>query len=320
MALSDRIFVRSSATGKFAASAGFQPGHGVASIKTYRYLRLGMLAAVAALSYSILEEREAHGVNCFLGSISGYYYTPVHSVFVGVLVAIGFALIVIKGRTVVEDVCLSLAGVMAPIVALIPTSDDRSGVCRPEMYAAGHYLPPAADVRVAANSISNDLHAYLFAGSVAIGLLLIAAFAQWRRSKRPGGATTMDEYTWGTWWSLVAAIILVLIGWILVEADYSWVLQGHARAAMAMFVFLAIAALSNGILGMVKHYTKVGYSVVYIVVGAAMLVSGAVFVGYQLIDKSAFHGHIVLVIEIVELGLFVTFWAVQTVERWNETV
>jgi hypothetical protein len=209
---------------------------------------------------------------------------------------------------------------MAPIVALIPTSDDRSGVCRPEMYAAGNYLPPAADVRVAANSISNDLHAYLFAGSVAIGLLLTAAFAQWRRSKRPGRATTMDEYTRGTWWSLVAAIILVLIGWVLVEADYSWVLQGHARAAMAMFVFLAIAALSNGILGMVKHYTKAGYAVVYIVVGAAMLVSGAVFVGYQLIDKSAFHGHIVLVIEIVELGLFVTFWAMQTVERWNETV
>ena len=319
MGLTDRIFVSPSATGKFAAGTGFPPGHGVASVKTYRYLRLGMLAAVAALSYSVLEERYAHGVGCFLGSISGYYYTPVHSVFVGVLVAIGFALIVIKGRTVVEDVCLSLAGVMAPIVALIPTSDDKSGVCRTEMYVSGHYLPPATDVRVAANSISNDLHAYLFAGSVAIGLLLLAAFAQWRRSTRADG-TTMDEYTTGTWWSLVGAVCLVLIGWILVEADYSWVLQGHARAATAMFVFLAIAALSNGILGIVKHYTKAGYAVVYIVVGAAMLVSGAVFVGYQLIDRSAFHGHLVLLIEIVELALFVTFWAMQTVERWNETV
>jgi hypothetical protein len=71
---------------------------------------------------------------------------------------------------------------------------------------------------------------------------------------------------------------------------------------------------------MVKHYTKTGYAVVYIVVGAAMLGSGAVFVVYQLIDRSAFHGHVVLIIEIVELALFVTFWAMQTIERWNETV
>jgi hypothetical protein len=320
--LTDKLFTSSpAAIKKFGARPGFQPGHDVASIKTYRYLRLGMLAAAAALAYSLLEERYAHGVSCFLGSISGYYYTPVHPVFVGVLAAIGLALIVIKGRTVIEDTCLSLAGVMAPIVALIPTTDDTKGVCRAEMISAGHYLPPASDVRVAAASISNGLRAYLIAGTVAIGLLGVAALAQWRRSKRSNSTTTMKEYTVGTWWGLGGATVLVGVGWLLLVMDYGWVLDGHARAASAMIAFLAIAAIVNGILGIWKKYgyTRFVYAVAYLGIGVSMLVGGVVFIVYRLFNSSALHGHLVLAIEVVELALFVAFWSVQTIERWNQT-
>jgi hypothetical protein len=324
MGLTDRIFISPSvkeyAATQAARSKELHPAHDVAAIKTYRYLRLGMLAAVAALSYSILEERYAHGVHCFIGSISGYYYSPVHPVFIGVMVSVGVALLVIKGRTVVEDTCLSLAGVLAPIVAFIPTTFDPSDKCGSEMAIVGHYLPPAKDPRVAANSISNDLHAYLFAGSVAIGLLLVAAFVQRRRSNRPDATTTMNEYTAGTWWSLAAAAIFVVIGWLLVAFDYSLVIQGHAWAALGMFAFLAIAALSNGILGILKNHTKIQYSVIYIIIAALMVVSGAVFMGYRYIDRSAFNGHVILYIEIVELTLFTAFWAIQTIERWHDTV
>lgn len=319
MGLTDRIFTDPAASGKFPVGPGFRPGHDVASIKTYRYLRLGMLAAVAALTYSILEARFAHGVNCFLGSISGYYYTPVRTVFVGVMVAIGLALLVIKGTTVIEDACLSLAGVLAPVVAFIPTSDNPGDACRRVMITYGQYLPPATDGRVAASSISNDLHAYLFAGTAAVALLLLAAFLQWRRSAR-FGTTTMAEYTAGTWWSLLAAVVVVVIGWFFVVFDYKLVLQGHAWSALGMFLFLAIAALADGILGIQKGYTQIRFAVIYIIVGSLMLVSGAVFVVFRSVDSSAFQGHLVLCIEIVELALFAAFWALQTVERWNFTV
>ena len=139
------------------------PGRDVAALKTYRYLRLGMLAATAALAYSIVEEARKPGVGCFLGSISGYYYTPVHSVFVGVMVLIGVMLLVIKGRTVIEDACLSLAGMMAPIVAFIPTSDDVEGVCRVPMLDAGRYEPARGSPVVSA-SINNNLHAFAVRG------------------------------------------------------------------------------------------------------------------------------------------------------------
>jgi hypothetical protein len=328
MGLTDRIFASSSAASS-ATTKSFPQGHDLASVKTYRYLRLGMLAAVAALSYSILEERYASSVHCFIGSISGYYYSPVHSVFIGVMVSIGLALVVIKGRTVIEDACLSLAGVLAPVVAFIPTSYDPQDSCGTRMALVGHYLPPPKDMRVAGNSISNDLHAYLFAGSFAVGVLLLVAGTQRLRSRRVGATTPIDGDTQATsttkdgdtqamWWSLVAASVFLLIAWLLVVFDYGLVIQGHAWAALGMFFFLAIAALSDGIQG--KKYTKSPYPVIYDVVGTCMILSGAVFVGFQYIDRSAFNGHLVLLIEVVELTLFTAFWAVQTVERWHDTV
>jgi hypothetical protein len=316
MGLTERIFASSSAT-RYAPATKLPPGHDLAAIKTYRYLRLGMLAAVAALSYSILEERYASGVHCFIGSISGYYYSPVHPVFIGVMVSIGLALLVIKGRTVIEDACLSVAGVLAPVVAFIPTSYDPNDTCGTKMAQAGHYLPPLKDTRVAENSVSNDLHAYLFAGSFAVAVLVLVAITKWLRSRRPSATTKMDEDIQGMWWSLLATLIFVLVAWILVVFDYSLVIQGHAWAALGMFLFLAIAALSDGILG---KNTKSPYPLIYIAVGAFMIFAGAVFVGFQYIDRSAFNGHLVLLIEVIELVLFTAFWAVQTIERWHNTV
>jgi len=90
------------------------------AVKSYRYLRLSIVVVVLALMASVVIER-SH-VSCWQESISAYFYTPVQAVFVGALVAIGVSLIAIKGSTDREDVLLNLAGVLAPIVAFVPTS------------------------------------------------------------------------------------------------------------------------------------------------------------------------------------------------------
>jgi hypothetical protein len=97
----------------------------IAAIKTYRYLRISMVGAVALLGVSVVIERT--NVDCWQTSVSAYYYTPVRSVFVGVLMAIGLCLIVIKGSTPWEDATLNAAGMLAPVVAVVPTTDV--GVC-----------------------------------------------------------------------------------------------------------------------------------------------------------------------------------------------
>jgi hypothetical protein len=308
----DRIFTDVAASPNFPASA-FEPGHDAAALKTYRYLRIGMLVAVAALANSILLEYRQPGVHCFLGSISGYYYTPVHPVFIGVMIGIGLALIVIKGRTAIEDAFLSLAGVMAPVVAFVPTSDDVSGVCRPQMLHAGRYQPDLHNP-VGSASISNDLHSYVVAGWVAIVLLAAAFVLQWFHSH------SIAEYTTGTIVNFGLGLALVVAMSLLLRFDYSWVLQGHARAACAMFAFLALAAIANGALGLWRRHTTPQYALLYLAVGVAMIVFGILFVVYRGHHQSALGGRLVLAIEVVELFLFVVFWATQTIERWNDTV
>src|SRR6266705_2138388 len=90
-------------------------------IKTYRYLRIGMIGAVVLLAVSIAIERSK--VSCWQTSISAYYYTPVRAIFVGTMIAVGLVLIVYKGRRPGEDVCLNFAGMLAPVVAVAPTTD-----------------------------------------------------------------------------------------------------------------------------------------------------------------------------------------------------
>jgi hypothetical protein len=305
--LGDPVFEKATVTSDFAT------GHDVATLKTYRYLRIGMLVAAAALGYAIVEEGVRPSVDCLLGSISGYYYTPVHPIFIGVMVVIGAMLIAIKGRTVVEDAFLSLAGLMAPIVAFVPTTDDKSGVCRSAMLDAGRY-ESGRDLRVISASISNNLHTLLFAGYLAVVLVVLAAVIQ-RRVKG-----SLPEWTTGTWVGLGITFVVLLIGSALLHWSYDWVIKGHAVAACLMFLFLALAAGTNCVNGFVHDDTKHVYAWIYGIVGIAMVVAGVLFLIERAQNRSALGGHLVLTIEAAEIILFVVFWTTQTAERWNQTV
>jgi hypothetical protein len=94
--------------------------------KTYRYLRVAMIGAVVFLTASIMVEKAATNdasLDCWQTSVSGYYYTPVRAAFVGALIAVGFALIVYKGRDAWEDSFLNAAGMLLPVVAIARTTN-----------------------------------------------------------------------------------------------------------------------------------------------------------------------------------------------------
>jgi hypothetical protein len=282
--------------------------------KTYKYLRLAMLTAVAALAYSIIDESRHTGIHCFLGSISGYYYTPVRPVFIGVMLTIGVALIVMKGSTPFVDACLSLAGMMAPVVAFIPTSDDLQGVCRPAMLAAGHY-EPAPSTPFIGNAIHNNLYTLAFAGSVALLLGVVAHVREWpgRVHANDPGTGRSNATTLGFWINIIVGAVTVIGAWILLQWGYGWVLDGHARAAVAMFVLLAAAAIANGCSWFGRSMT---YGVIYIVVGAVMMLFGIIFV---IVHPQHRSGHLVLWLEATEIFLFVVFWSVQTFQQSSRT-
>ena len=97
-----------------------EPDPALAAVKTYNYLRIALAALVLLLYTSVVLEWWAAG-RCLQSSISAYYYTPVHAVFIGVLVTMGVCLVALKGNTDGEDVLMNLAGLLAPGVAFIPT-------------------------------------------------------------------------------------------------------------------------------------------------------------------------------------------------------
>ena len=94
------------------------PGY---TIKTYRYLRLAMVTMLVLLGAGVLIERFDNAAGCFQPSISDYYYTPAQAVFVAGLVTIGICMIALKGSTEWEDILLNLGGMLAPVVAFVPT-------------------------------------------------------------------------------------------------------------------------------------------------------------------------------------------------------
>ena len=100
-----------------------------------------MAGVVVALFAAIIADYFQGPGQCWQGSISTYYYTPVHGFLIGALVTMGVCLYCLKGNIAVEDVLLNLAGMFAPVVALVPTDPPTS--CVSTSIAADRYPTPA---------------------------------------------------------------------------------------------------------------------------------------------------------------------------------
>lgn len=288
----------------------------VATRKTYRYVRLGMIAAVFLLAASVILER-VKVAGCWQPSISAYYYTPVRAVFVGTLLAIGLSLIVIKGSTGREDMCLNVAGMLAPVVALVPTSDH--GTCWSIVPRELPTVPnasgddPLADWVIA--NIHNNIEALIFAGLAGLALALITSGVLFRVGRRNGEYLTVKQFVKkeenrGTAVGLMSALVLLGAGAL---AYYHWggfETKAHGIAAGAMFAALALAAGFNAL--DCYRLQRRCYFWLYLTVALLMAVSALPL----LVDWE----HKVLAVEIAEITWFAAFWLMQTGELWNDTV
>lgn len=152
------------------------------TVSTYRYLRLSIVAVVVTLAVSIGLERSA--ASCWNGSISAYYYTPVHSIFVAALGLIGVALFAIRGGNWIEEILLNGAGFLAPVVAFVPTgwSSDYcpSNLTSTSKNAVDHLL---IGNDFLAKFSTNNLAAFILGGLIAITLTATVAMI-WGKEPR----------------------------------------------------------------------------------------------------------------------------------------
>ena len=150
------------------------------ALRTYTAIRMGVVAVIVALGIAVWREMANSPDDCVQRSLSAYYYTPVRPVFVGALLIIGFAMIVMWGMTPWEDAALNLAGLLLMVVALVPTLD--ANYCSLPKAIRGQVPDTetkqiADDALISANAeaVSRSFTALLFV--VALVLLFVAVAA-----------------------------------------------------------------------------------------------------------------------------------------------
>ena len=295
------------------------------ALRTYRFLRLGAVAVIAILAFSLLKEYNAAG-DCLQGSISAYYYTSVQSVFVGTLVALGMVMIVLWGKSPWEDAWLNLAGMLAPVVAFVPTvkpttcgledvtgNNEVTGADKTELVESGH------------EAVINNMTAYLVVIAIALGALLVIGILAYAGVIKWASATDNWKALWIPW---AVAAALWLFGayqfWVNDREDWFYD-NAHQWSAIPLFVFILAAIVDIGFQKKpIERYRylhegpNMRWAWTYWGLAAVMAVGAvAVFIiGKQ--TSGAFHDHRTFWLEAWMIFWLAVFWILQTVDRWTD--
>lgn len=281
----------------------------LSTVRTYRYLRLSVVALALLLATSLVLEA-ARGGGPLRESISAYYYSPVRAVLVGSLVAIGLALIAIAGRPGAEDTLLNLAGMLVPVVAFVPTPVDP---------AAGAGCPSGLARCVPANlvpAVENNVAALLVVGAVGIvaaGWMALAG----------GRASTAAR------WGLTAAVVVwaAFGAWFVLWPRETFLAGAHYAAAVPFFGLVAAVAVLDAVRVRRRTHVRVltpnqfsgAYGAVAVGMVGTVVVAGVV-AGAQAVTAFRAADGWVFVVEAVLLVLFTVFWVLQTAENWEDGV
>lgn len=264
--------------------------------RTHRYLRLAIGGTVVVILVAMLFAVPVVG---WLPSISDYYYSPARNAFVGALIAASLALLALSGRGA-ERTILDAAAVFAPLIALVPTVIGAGSVPGVDV-PCGTCVPPAfrADV-------SNGVTTYLviLAGVLALGIVLsIAGEVQGARFSLILGAVVF------------AVVLIVGIAWPDVLLNWA-----HFLATILFFGLIASDAILNAFWRTTSEVPPTWLRVVYIAI-AVVLVADMVLLIIATISTWGAVDEVfpwILVGEAIALLAFLTFWWLQTWQRWNE--
>jgi hypothetical protein len=286
------------------------------AVRTYNYLRIAIVAAVLLLGVSIVVELlRAEGTVCSsiptCGSISAFYYTPVHAVFVGTLVAVGVALIAIKGRPGWEDTLLNVAGALTPVVAFAPTPLSPATSEAAEAVERGvpaEYVP----------GIINNVWALLVVGALALVLAAVLAV----RNGELHGANAVGI-------GVFAVLLVAFAVWFLVSGKdlggAKFLDLAHYVAAIPLFGIITLVVEINarrsgerdGDRLLRPSVYKGTYRSIAVAMGATII--GAIVLFFlQSSDASSVPAGWLFWVEAVLLLLFIVFWVLQTLDYWKD--
>ena len=277
-------------------------------LSTYRYVRLAMPVLAFMLLFSVgwqiftpLDTPD----NCWLGSISAYYYTAARAVFVATLCAIGTCLFVYRGSTDREDVALNISGALAFFVALIPTplKDVEEG----EPLCKRANVPDELQLETA---LQNNVWTAL-----ATGLVVALIYVLLRRNLPATEGWGRPKLN-----TVRATLALAVAGMLLFGFSPDTVIDlGHYVSAGLLFIGVGYVVVINAYPDWagdeaVKTPERTGYQNWYAfflgLMAVALVVIGALK-AFGPLDNWLFWVELSLIV------LFAVFWSVQTKEHWR---
>jgi hypothetical protein len=272
------------------------------TVTTYRCLRIAMPALVVLLAVSLVDQVFSPDPNCWLGSISAYYYTASRAAFVASLTAIGACLVIYAGNTPREDFVLNVSGLLAFVVAFVPTPLARLSI-DPDQASCQRSNVPTGDQLTAA--VDNNMLALLVTATV----VLVIAYV-FKVAGTGGGGPSL---------ALALMTALVAAVWVLYVVDRRLIRdEAHLAASVGMFGGIMAVVLLNSLprprLDPQAVPAPPRYRRIYLVLFVVMAVTGTVF---AVIAWTGRYEHTVFWLESVLTGLFAVFWIVQSKELWR---
>jgi hypothetical protein len=272
------------------------------ALATYRYLRIAMPVLVIMLGTSVMAQIFAPSPDCWLGSISAYYYTSARAVFVACLCAIGACLVIYHGNTSREDFALNVSGFLALVVAFVPTPLNGLSVSPNEPSCKRSNVPSESQL---GSAIDNNMLALLVAATV------VACVAVWFR-KRPAGAGGVSA-------ALLILCAVLLLSWVMYLFDRSFVrAHGHLISALVLFGGIVTVVILNAVPWQVLDPKVVRAPEPYLLLYRVIL--GAMAAAIVILGAVALWGHFdhaIFWLEASVIVLFAAFWVVQSKELWG---
>ena len=294
------------------------------ALRTYAAIRMSMVAVILGLGLSVaLEIRRVDG--CVQRSLSAYYYTPVRPVFVGTLIALGVAMIALWGKTPAEDAFLNLAGILAAVVAFVPTLDANSCGLPTGMRTAALAPPPGRsldDVLIDANAPAVHNNFVVLVAVIVIALVGTAIATIARAVRGGSGPSTPRRLGYAvTWLGAAAAVVFLLVVYRGADDNASFFNHSlHSWSAVALFAFVVLAVGAAALKERADSGVLTGCELIYWLLAAAM-VGSAVVIGVTggSADAAGWYGrHSIFLLEAVLIVLLAVFWIVQTIDRRHE--
>ena len=294
------------------------------ALRTYAAIRMSMVAVILGLGLSVaLEIRRVDG--CVQRSLSAYYYTPVRPVFVGTLIALGVAMIALWGKTPAEDAFLNLAGILAAVVAFVPTLDANSCGLPTGMRTAALAPPPGRsldDVLIDANAPAVHNNFVVLVAVIVIALVGTAIATIARAVRGGSGPSTPRRLGYAvTWLGAAAAVVFLLVVYRGADDNASFFNHSlHSWSAVALFAFVVLAVGAAALKERADSGVLTGCELIYWLLAAAM-VGSALVIGVTggSADAAGWYGrHSIFLLEAVLIVLLAVFWIVQTIDRRHE--